>query len=132
MFFYRVQTAAGSQAWLAKGTLSVYCFFLSQRAPAKVGELLVLQLPCKHSNKGWEGWEGGEALPRVAGGQKIEWNKEGVSHQNDPPSHRTAVRGHHIAGLGGPTTFFSLLAVTFGSVGDTAPSAPGTPVGPAA
>lgn len=58
----------------------------------------------------------------------------GMSHQNDPPSHRTAVRGHHTAGLGGQTkhTFFSLLAVMFGSVGDTAPSAPGPPVGPAA
>lgn len=69
MFLCRGQIAAGSQVWLSKVTLSVSCFCLSQMDPAKVGLLFLLQLPCKHRDKGCEGREGGEALLMVAG----EW-----------------------------------------------------------
>lgn len=84
MFLCGVQVAAGSQAsWLAKVTLSVSCFCLSQRDPAKVGELLVLQLPCKHSNKGCEGREDGKHYSQWLEGRGFESRERGY-HTKTP------------------------------------------------
>lgn len=91
MFLCREQITAGPQALLA-GLLvapSALYFCLSQRDPVKVGELLLLQLPCKHSHKVREGMEGGRALLVVAGGQwwgrGFECSREGMLHTKMPP-----------------------------------------------
>lgn len=86
MFLCRKQIAASPWAWLAGVlvALGALYFCLSQRDPVKVGELLLLQLPCKHSDKVCEGMEGGKALFMVAGGQwrgrGFECSREGMSH----------------------------------------------------
>lgn len=69
MFLCSEQIAASPRAWLAGAlvALSPLYFCLSQRD--LVGQLLLFQLPCKHSNKVCEGMEGGKALFMVAEGQ---------------------------------------------------------------
>lgn len=91
MFLHRGEIAASPQARLAGAPVapSALYFCLSQRDPAKMAETLLIQLPCKHSDKVCEGMEGAKALVMVAGGQRwgrrFECSREGMSHTKMPP-----------------------------------------------
>lgn len=91
MFLCREQIAASPRAWAAGVlvALSALYFCLSQRDPAKVGELLLFQLPCKHSDevceaqraeKHWVWWlEGSDGRA-----EKLNAGGEGMLHSKMP------------------------------------------------